>query len=203
MRRKNPNSESRQNILIEGFKLFAAKSLNAITFTDLENATGLSRGAILYHFKTKDQIFAAVVQQFVIDKEEDLPTIDVEKELWENIEAFVNLKRRQQENFTNIGITNINRAFIFIAANAMVFSKDLQEGMMIRREREVEYWNKMLQIAIKKREITKVIDESLEAQLFLDVYYGYSYTCMATPTGYDLDYLLTKFRQLYTKLVTN
>ena len=41
--------------------LFATKPFSDITFTDIEKVTGLSRGAILYHFKSKDEILASII----------------------------------------------------------------------------------------------------------------------------------------------
>ena len=185
--KKNPNNTSKQKIQIEAFKLFAAKSLNEITFSDLEKATGLSRGAILYHFKTKEQIFLTIVDQFVTSKKNNLPLIDTDKNLWGNIEDFVNAKRLQQEYFTSIGILNINRAFVYIAANAMAFSEKIIEETLRRRDKEIEYWKEILLQAIEKGEIKANLDIELYSQLFMDIYYGYSYTCMATPNGYDID----------------
>ena len=61
MRYKDPNNVSKQKILLESFKLFATKPFSDITFTDIEKVTGLSRGAILYHFKSKDEILASII----------------------------------------------------------------------------------------------------------------------------------------------
>lgn len=94
MRYKDPNSASKQKILLESFKLFVSKSLSDITFSDIEKATNLSRGAILYHFKTKDQIFTEIVNQFILDKDNKLPVINQEKNLWENIEFFIDAKKK-------------------------------------------------------------------------------------------------------------
>ena len=69
MRYKDPNNVSKQKILLESFKLFATKPFSDITFTDIEKVTGLSRGAILYHFKSKDEILASIIDRFIINKE--------------------------------------------------------------------------------------------------------------------------------------
>lgn len=202
MKHKDPNNTSKQKILIEAFKLFTAKSLSEITFSDLEKATGLSRGAILYHFKTKEQIFLTIVNQFVTSKRNNLPPIDTDKNLWRNIEDFVYTKRQLQEYFTSIGIMNANRAFVYIAANAMAFSEEIVENTLLRRNKEIEYWKENLLRAIEKGEIKANLDIELYSQLFMDIHYGYSYTCMATPNGYDLDYLLKQFYQLYVNITT-
>lgn len=48
---------TKDKLLIEAFKLFTSKPYDRVTFADLEQATGLSRGAILYHIKTKENLF--------------------------------------------------------------------------------------------------------------------------------------------------
>lgn len=203
MRQKDPNNPSRQKIILEGFKLFAKKTFNDITFADLEEATGLSRGAILYHFKTKEQIFSEVSNRFITNDENKLPAIDVHKCMWENIESFVNVKKRQQDFFTSIGIMNINRAYIHIAVNAMTFSQEILENLSLRRDREIVYWKTLLLMAIENGEIKKELDVKLYTQLFLDIFYGYSYTSMMLPNGLNLDFLLKQFRQLYVSIVND
>lgn len=200
MRYKDPNNVSKQKILLESFKLFATKPFSDITFADIEKVTGLSRGAILYHFNSKDQILASIIDRFIINKEYDLPIIDVSKSMWENIENFVAIKQQQQEFFTSIGIQNINRAFIYIAANCMNL---LEETSIVtqRLEKERKYWKELLLLGIEKCEIKNSVDVEVEKLLFMEIHYGYSYVSMATPTGYDMSLLLKNFRLLYLKLV--
>lgn len=197
MRYKDPNSASKQKILLESFKLFVSKSLSDITFSDIEKATSLSRGAILYHFKTKDQIFTEIVNQFILDKDNKLPVINQEKNLWENIEFFIDAKKKQQAFLTNIGIANANRAYICMTTNAMFFLEDMLQKMTQRRERELQYWRDLLCFAKNRGEIKKEIDEELWAQFFFNIYYGYSYTSMANSNGCDLNHLSEQFRHLY------
>lgn len=200
MRYKDPNNVSKQKILLESFKLFATKPFSDITFADIEKVTGLSRGAILYHFNSKDQILASIIDRFVINKEYDLPIIDVSKSMWENIENFVAIKQQQQEFFTSIGIQNINRAFIYIAANCMNLLEETS-NVTQRLEKERKYWKELLLLGIEKCEIKNSVDVEVEKLLFMEIHYGYSYVSMATPTGYDMSLLLKKFRLLYLKLV--
>ena len=66
MRYKDPNNVSKQKILLESFKLFATKPFSDITFTDIEKVTGLSRGAILYHFNRIFCLLTLFVHQVTI-----------------------------------------------------------------------------------------------------------------------------------------
>lgn len=201
MRKKDPNNASKQKILIESFKLFARKAYNDITFSDIEKATGLSRGAILYHFKTKEQIFLEVSEMFLTNKHYKLPDIDIHKSLWENIEIFINMKQKQQAFFTDLGILNASRAFIHIAVNCIIFSKEILENISLRREWEIEYWKTLLSMAIESGEIKKELDIDLYTQLLFNIFYGYSYSCMMTPNGVDINFLLKQYHQFYLTMV--
>lgn len=201
MRYKDSNNASKQKILLECFKLFAIKPFGDITFSDIESVTGLSRGAILYHFKSKDKILEALIDKFILNKEYGLPTIDVTKGMWYNIEKFLAVKQQQREFFDKIGIININRAFIFIASNCMNLVKEMPDLTQQRFENEKKYWKELLLLGIEKREIKDSVDVNVESVTFMEVYYGYSYMCMTTPNGYDANCLFEKFRNLYLKLV--
>lgn len=56
--------------------------------------------------------------------------------MWDNIESFVDVKRRQQDFFTGIGILNINRAFIYIAANCMNLLNEMPSLTQLRLAKE-------------------------------------------------------------------
>ena len=56
---------TKNRLLIEAFKLFAHKPYDRVTFADLEEVTGLSRGAILYHIKTKENLLR---ERFLVEK---------------------------------------------------------------------------------------------------------------------------------------
>lgn len=48
---------TKDKLLIEAFKLFTSKPYDRVTFADLEQATGLSRGAILYLWGTERNVY--------------------------------------------------------------------------------------------------------------------------------------------------
>lgn len=57
------SNTTKKTIIVEAFKLFASKPYDQVTFADLEKATNLSRGAIMYHIKTKDNLFIEVMRK--------------------------------------------------------------------------------------------------------------------------------------------
>jgi AcrR family transcriptional regulator len=52
---------TRQNIILEADKLFYHCGYDHTSFADIAGAVGISRGNFYHHFKTKDEILAAVI----------------------------------------------------------------------------------------------------------------------------------------------
>jgi len=63
----NKKEERRNNILLGAFKLFMSKEYANVTTSDLEEVTGVSRGAIYYKVKNKDGLYRAVIDKFVFN----------------------------------------------------------------------------------------------------------------------------------------
>lgn len=56
-------TETRRHIVTIADRLFYERGFEATSFADIAKDAGLSRGNFYYHFKTKDEILAAVLQQ--------------------------------------------------------------------------------------------------------------------------------------------
>lgn len=52
----------REKIISKADDLFYKNGFNNTSFTDISDAVGISRGNFYYHFKTKDDILAAVIE---------------------------------------------------------------------------------------------------------------------------------------------
>lgn len=105
MRHKAENSVSKNKILLEAFKLFASKPFEKVTFADLEKATGLSRGAILYHIQTKENLFEMVLENLIF-KRSTIVSNDNIVGLWNHIEDFIQERIKEQEDFSSSSIAN-------------------------------------------------------------------------------------------------
>ena len=121
MRRKAENSVSKNKILLEAFKLFASKPFEKVTFADLEKATGLSRGAILYHIQTKENLFEMVLENLIF-KRSTIVSNDNIVGLWNHIEDFIQKRIEEQEDFSSSAIANVNKAFFNIECSAFSYS---------------------------------------------------------------------------------
>jgi AcrR family transcriptional regulator len=61
---KPPPEERRRAIIEAAIEVFAQFGFDAATTDDIARAAGLSKGGLYWHFKSKDEILAAILKQF-------------------------------------------------------------------------------------------------------------------------------------------
>ena len=59
----------KEELFSAAFRLFILHGYDGVSFSDIEKATGMSRGAIFHYVDTKQDLFRQVVEMFVIDKQ--------------------------------------------------------------------------------------------------------------------------------------
>lgn len=64
-RRARDKEQTIQDILLAARQLFSEKGLHGTSIRDIETASGVSKGLILYHFESKENLYAAVKEQLV------------------------------------------------------------------------------------------------------------------------------------------
>lgn len=66
MRRRKEEAElTRQRILDASFKIINAKGFERMTREDIAKEVGMTRGAVNWHFKTKEEIYLSVLQSIL------------------------------------------------------------------------------------------------------------------------------------------
>lgn len=107
---------TKEAILIEAFKLFATRTYEQVTFTDLENCTKLTRGAIMYYFRTKEVIFKTVCDKYLLNESSILKKLEnkiiPDTTLKELIKLYLETISEIKVESANLGIKNMNRALV-------------------------------------------------------------------------------------------
>lgn len=57
-----PTQDTRQVILEAALRVFARAGISAATLEDIANAAGVTRGAVTWHFHTKDELLSAIIK---------------------------------------------------------------------------------------------------------------------------------------------
>lgn len=64
MNREEKSKNSKEKIIQSSFSLFSSKGYDATSTQDIINLSGLSRGAMYHHFKSKEDILSSVTEGF-------------------------------------------------------------------------------------------------------------------------------------------
>lgn len=95
---------TRQQILDTAYDLFATKGWDSTNLQDIADQLGITRGPIYYYFKSKLDLFNAVVEYSIGNYAQETKTcIEGEQPFFEMLEDLLNtwLRLRQVSNLTN------------------------------------------------------------------------------------------------------
>lgn len=195
---------TKELILLEAFKLFSICTYEQVTFTELERKTELTRGAIMYYFKTKDLLFIEVCNKFLFRESSVLDKLEVKAKnvetLMDLIEAYISAIYDLKEYMNSLEINNYNKAYINVTLQATHYYPHFEAKAKKWQSMQINLWKKMIVIGIESNEIKKDIDQDTIANLFEDIYCGISYSGMIYPNGIDIDHLRKSFHYLYDSI---
>jgi len=199
---KNIHS-SKDKILTNAFILFAAKQYEQVTFDDIEKATGVTRGSIIYHFANKENIFTEVIKFYVLNKMSVSKMFSVNICLKDFISQYVNNCIKEKEIYNKMGVKNVNLALFNIENSAFMFSPEMKELSANWYKMEIDTWKSLLKNAIAKKEIKQKINIDVVSRLFMHTYLGLSYSGIVTIKGVDYNMLKEEFDYIYSSIINN
>lgn len=201
MKINNIMKNTKETILFEAFKLFATRTYEQVTFTDLENCTKLTRGAIMYYFKTKELIFRTVCDKYLLNESSILKKISdkivPDTTLKELIELYIGVIYEIKVEAANFGIKNMNRALINITNQASYYYPNFEIKANNWQVIQIQLWKKVLAFAVKSGEIKSDLDLDITSDLFEDIFCGISYASIVYPDGMEIERLEKAFRFVY------
>lgn len=199
------NSKSRENgrmtkekLIFQSFVLFSLKPYDKVTFVDIEKATELSRGAILYHFDSKQAIFNAVVEFSMIGRASilDIPFEDGAP-LKSFITNFLDRCKSSIKEMAKYGIKNMNLAHYNIESQALYYYDQFDKLSKQMRATEHKVWTNVIKKAQDANEIKRNFDPEMLATLFLNAYLGHAYSAAIDEKGCDTNLLYNELIYLY------
>lgn len=197
----NMNKNNRkEHLYAAAFKLFLTKSYEAVSISDIEEESGMTRGAIVYYGKDKLGLFYDVVRHFLIDPqnlEYKMPRNSFES-LREFIDEYVRSCQRTMEGFRCIdpSIKNGSRAYMSLILQVCDFFPDLHEQYVENRNREMLKWIEVIHAAMDSGEVSEETNVIATAKMFMNIFYGQSYLD-ALSMGLNTLELKMQFQNLY------
>lgn len=100
--------DTKQNIIQAATKLFNQEGFGKVSMNEVAKSLGLSRGNLAYHFKDKDALLVAIVQQMWTD-------LEAKRDKKLSLPSFKNLT----EDFQNLYEVQRTYSFIFLDTHVL------------------------------------------------------------------------------------
>ena len=185
------------------FKLFLLHHYKGVTLTDIEKETGMTRGAIFYHAKNKEDLYRKVVKRYWIDRQNLKKKMDLTKDcssLKEFIYSYTDSISRTMNNLhsllTGCTVQQASQAYLSFLMQLKETAPDLHDEYLSNRSYELFTWNDVLRAAVASGEISEDIDTYAFAQTFLFLFYGQTFW-EALDNGLNVDQLRRNYLKIY------
>lgn len=198
------NKNNRKKQLFEvAFKLFLTNRYEAVSIADIEEASGMTRGAISYYGKDKLGLYHQVVKYYLVDKQNlDNKMKNCEyKSFKQFIESYIQSAQETMNSLREVCgvISNGSRSYLSLILQISDHFQDLNEAYLANRNKELLKWAEMLNMAIKNNEIRSDIDVMSTAKSFMTIFYGQSFLD-ALSIGLNTMDLRMQFMNLYNMM---
>ncbi|MBI1307475.1 MAG: TetR family transcriptional regulator [Bacteroidetes bacterium] len=160
--------DTRTHILQCSFKLFLQSGFKAVTMNQILDASGLSKGAFYHYFKSKEEVFEEIVNQFVLPFAE----VDYSKFDQTSLRGFLNDYIQQLKDSTKElqkaegGELDFN--FMALIFEVLRVFPGYRDKFVALHDKEVKAWDKVIKTAQKKGEIKNDIKSLTLAHVFVN-----------------------------------
>ena len=192
---------TKERIVEEAFKLFLNSNFEKVSISDIENATGKTRGAIFYFFKNKEEIFIEVIDTYMIEVQDPSQkfSYDTNISLNQFINMYVNGINTTMSKMLSISILNIYKQYFSLYLQASRIYPNFSAIMTQNSIRETDLWEKVIKRAIETKEIKK-INTRHYATLFRSCFLGLAFDrCLSY--GINTEELSAIYQTIYSQLV--
>jgi len=164
---------SEELILERTFELLLLKGFDAVSISDIQQATGLSRGLLYHYYKNKEDLFIQVTEKYFIrifDFEVERTAnytvfefVDFICKRFKKIARIVSDIVRDASKNTNVSMLNYHFLFYQVMQRDAIFRAKYQATI----EKEKIGWESALRNSVSKKEIKLDTDIEVSAmQLF-------------------------------------
>lgn len=169
----------KEHLYRAAFKLFLMKQFDAVSISDIEKESGMTRGAITYYGGDKKGLFYDVVKQFIVDTQniENKMSNTEPESLKDFIDSYVHGCQNTMNRFDYIdkSVQNASSAYMSLILQICRFFPDLHDMYLENRNKEMALWIRVLQHSIESREIIENINIIAVAKNFMNIFYGQSF----------------------------
>ncbi len=166
-------SDTKDYILISAYDMFLRNNYEAVTMSKISEATKLTKGAIYHHFESKEELFRAVVNKYLLDnKDQYLPDNITLKGFIQHTldEASKKITIKQSLHSPQLGSSPVhNLSFLVDALKYYPGFAKIGRGFYME---SIRNWEIVLERAKDSGEIRKDVDVKASALNFLAVFFS-------------------------------
>lgn len=166
---------SRKKILDKSFALFLNENYDSVTMQQIQDATGVSRGAIYHHFKSKEDIFKEIVDQYLLPIFSTYSNIteDEKGSLQNTIYASIKCRQSHQTLLKDVVSFKLSDFYLYkFVFQATEQYPEFNEQVNSLSEKEFNGWRNVIQSAMRTGEIRSDIDLDYVTQSFITIPLG-------------------------------
>lgn len=197
-------NDTRDFIVERAFCLFLQRGYEGISIRDIQEAVGLSKGAIYHYFRSKEDIFGEAMDRYLLPAIQTLPeTLDPESAtpLRDAMDASLEwrdayIARLRQITEQKGDDFRFFRLLFQVGEYYRDFHDKLVAGLATERER----WRRALTLAVDRGEVQGNTDQELTLTLLMAVPVGLGLKA-AVYAGLSIAVLRDVYERLYKTLV--
>ena len=198
---------NREELLQNAFRLFVRMNYEKASYTELTKATGLSKAGICYYYPTKQELFIAVVDKYLLNVHEPRNKfVQTKDTLIEFIDHYIEgIEKAMLLYFQLIGKTNVpgqpsaNADYYHFLSQVIRYYPNAQKKMKEFTGKDYAYWRAAVQRAVKSGELKADTDVEEATIVFRQVYFGLSFE-MSFFCGLDTRLLRQHLHYVYSLL---
>ncbi len=194
-------NDSREHILKTAFSLFVTKGYKAVTMQDLENATKLTKGAFYHYFKSKEELFQAVIEKFympdmLICQASNVNSLD------EYIQLNISCLREKMVGIKDrVGGPLPDPHYLSLILEAKKYFPALGNHIKDTFRGQINQWEKIILKAKESGEIKTNIETSVLAEIFTSIGLGIIKNLILDDSlEYSISKIILQYEQLYRLL---
>ncbi len=163
-------NDTREHILKTAFSLFLQKSFKEVTMKEIEEKTGLSKGALYHYFPGKENLFFEVIDTFYF-KNMIVGYNKLNKNsLFEFYHDYIDELKNVLSNLKIIldsCAAGVDINYFTILFDAMRIFPGFREKMMKLMEEELSTWTEIIKSARSKDEFASPMTDEQIARMFI------------------------------------
>ncbi len=197
-------NDTRDFIVERAFCLFLQRGYEGISIRDIQEAVGLSKGAIYHYFRSKEDIFGEAMDRYLLpaiqtlpealDPESATPLRDAMDASLEWRDAYIARLRQITEQKGD------DFRFFRLLFQVGEYYRDFHDKLVAGLATERERWRRALTLAVDRGEVQGNTDQELTLTLLMAVPVGLGLKA-AVYAGLSIAVLRDVYERLYKTLV--